>query len=265
MHFAKPPIVLLRGLLREQRHWGAFIADLKQFFDDREIICLDIPGNGKRNHEKSPVTIQGMRIAISEQLNDLLGPEQAIELISISMGGMIALDWANAEPQRIKSVVLINSSLKQFSPFYHRLNWQTYPAIIKILLIGVFNTQYKERQILRLTSNKTLHLPPHARAPFINECVTIWSHFSLDKPVSLRNAFRQLLAAATFAVSHRPSAKILVVKSKWDYLVNSQCSEQLAKNWQLEMIEHPWAGHDLPLDDPIWLCRHISQFIDKST
>ena len=40
-----------------------------------------------------------------------------------------------------------------------------------------------------------------------------------------------------------------------DRLVNPHCSVRLATAWGVPHARHPWAGHDLPHDDPQWLCE----------
>jgi hypothetical protein len=52
--------LLLRGLLREQGHWGDFPSQLQQHLPDIKIITLDISGNGLKHLEKSPSSIAGM-------------------------------------------------------------------------------------------------------------------------------------------------------------------------------------------------------------
>jgi len=41
--------VLLRGLMREQRHWGAFPATLARALPGAAILTPDLPGNGTRH------------------------------------------------------------------------------------------------------------------------------------------------------------------------------------------------------------------------
>jgi hypothetical protein len=28
-----------------------------------------------------------------------------------------------------------------------------------------------------------------------------------------------------------------------------------------DLLSHPWAGHDLPADDPEWLAREVSEWL----
>jgi hypothetical protein len=45
-----------------------------------------------------------------------------------------------------------------------------------------------------------------------------------------------------------------------DRLVDPECSRTLARAWQADFIEHPNAGHDLPLDDGAWVAQQIERW-----
>jgi len=66
------------------------------------------------------------------------------------MGGMIAIGWMNRPPLEINSAVLINTSVRPYSPFFHRLRWKNYPSIISMLFQSA---EKMDKNILDLTSN----------------------------------------------------------------------------------------------------------------
>jgi hypothetical protein len=69
----------------------------------------------------------------------------------------------------------------------------------------------------------------------------------------------QLLGAARF-VPPPPSelsVRLTFVCSRGDQLVSPRCTRDLSRLYGSPSIEHPWAGHDLPLDDPEWLCARV--------
>ncbi|MGZ5183361.1 MAG: alpha/beta fold hydrolase, partial [Ramlibacter sp.] len=72
------------------------------------------------------------------------------------------------------------------------------------------------------------------------------------------NALRQLWAAARYRAPDRPPAvPLLLLASAGDRLVHPSCSARLADRWEVPLRLHPWAGHDLPLDDPAWVLDHV--------
>lgn len=52
---------------------------------------------------------------------------------------------------------------------------------------------------------------------------------------------------------------MLLLSSDPDQLVSSQCSRAIASVWQRPLVLHPFAGHDLPLDDPQWAADQVAQ------
>ena len=240
--------VLLRGLWREARHWGEFPGHLQQRFPGALIGTPDIPGNGLRNQEISPATIAGMTDALRQQVN----PTQPIRLIALSMGGMIAIDWMMRYPAEIEAAVLINTSARPLSPFYHRLRWTAYTHVLRLLF---HSRAERETDILHLTSNH--HLQD-------SKLLESWRQWRRQNPVSLASARNQLLAAMKFSVTTKPQQPLLVVTSRADRLVDYRCSRKLAQTWNAYYVEHESAGHDLPLDEPEWLAQSIMNWFDAN-
>lgn len=240
--------ILIRGLLRETRHWGGFATQLQQQFPSAKIITPDLPGNGRLHHLISPDTVAGMTEAFRKQITY----RQDLNLIAISMGGMIAIDWMIRYPHEIKAVILINTSTRPLSPFYHRLRWTAYPHLIKMLFHSALQ---READILALTSNRHNHDP---------NLLESWQQWQQQNPVSNVSARNQFLAAVKYFNTVRPKQPVLVVASRADRLVDYRCSLKLAQTWHAEYVQHPTAGHDLPLDDPGWLVLVIRQWFDSN-
>lgn len=238
--------VLIRGLLREARHWGEFTGSLQQQFPNALISTPDIPGNGTLHHATSPRTIAGMTEALRQQI-DLTQP---LRLIALSMGGMIAIDWMTRYPDEVEAAVLINTSARPLSPFYHRLRWTIYPHVIRMIFHSAVQ---KEAGILSLTSN---------RYPHDDRLLESWRQWQQQNPVSTASARNQFLAAVKFSITSKPQQPVLIVTSQADRLVDYRCSLKLAQIWQSDYRQHESAGHDLPLDEPEWLVQIIRQWFD---
>jgi len=241
--------IFLRGLTRESRHWGDFVAQFQQALPGSQVIALDLPGNGQLNHQSSPLCVQDMVAHCRAQLA-LRQIEPPFHLLAMSLGAMVAVAWSQAYPQEVAAQVLINTSMRPFSPFYQRLQPQNYGALLKLFLPWT-NPEATERTILRLTSNFSSR-----------EVLWHWLEIKQTRPVSRVNALRQLLAAARFCSSRtKPGVSTLVLVSEQDHLVSSGCSKALAKQWQCELRLHLDAGHDLPLDDGAWVARQVSEWL----
>lgn len=244
--------VLLRGLMREQRHWGRFPGELSQALPDAVITTPDLPGNGQRHAMRSPTSVAAMVEFCRAELRSR-GVPAPYSLLALSLGGMVAVAWASRYPHEVERCVLINTSMRPYSRFHQRLRWQNYPAIIKQLWHGGMENQ--ERLILRLTSREG----DQAKRKGIFER---WMGYQHQYPVSRANAMRQLWAAARFrAPSARPALPVLVLSSAGDQLVDPRCSANLARAWQATHTIHPSAGHDLPLDDGAWVAQAIAGWL----
>lgn len=243
--------VLLRGLTREARHWGDLPQQLACLPGVGRVVALDLPGNGVFHAQPSPACVHDMVDAARRQLQ-AQGVAPPWKLLAMSLGGMVATDWAQQHPQEVHRLVLINTSMRPFSSATERLrpgNW----LALALLAARWHDAGYAERTIHRLTCNNTSSREADIAA---------WVHIRQTAPVSPGNAGRQLLAAARFSSGPRaPTCPTLVLSSVADRLVDPRCSHRLAGAWQAAHHSHPWAGHDLPHDDPGWVCQQLARWL----
>ncbi len=239
--------VLLRGLTRESRHWGDFPDILREHLGDAEVCLIDLPGNGRLNDRDSPLQVPAMAEDCRAQLRER-GLAPPYFLLAMSLGAMVAVAWADRHPAELAGCVLINTSLRPFSSFQQRLRPRNYLPLLAMLLPGN-DAARREKTILQLTSR-------HPERP---EKQAEWAAYARENPVSPGNALRQLLAAARYrAPIRKPAPPLLILASAGDRLVNPDCSRRLAGHWQSAFVEHPTAGHDLPLDDGAWVAGQIA-------
>ncbi|MBC8056975.1 MAG: alpha/beta fold hydrolase, partial [Rhizobiales bacterium] len=81
--------VLLRGLTREQRHWGAFPAAFGERVGAARVIALDLPGNGELHGEASPTRVEAMAAHARADLQRR-GIAPPYHLLAMSLGAMVA-------------------------------------------------------------------------------------------------------------------------------------------------------------------------------
>jgi len=244
--------VLLRGLMREARHWGEFPALFKNTVGAQQVAAPDLPGNGRMYAQSSPTSVAEMAQYCRAQLGQQ-GYAPPYSLFGLSLGGMVATAWSECYPAELERLVLINTSMAPYNPFYRRLRPKNYPALIRRLLFG--SAAQRESLILRLTSNLKSREEQQA-------ILQLWTSYSRECPVTYANILRQLLAAANYrAASAAPSAPVLLLASRQDALVDAQCSISLAQHWHCGIRLHPTAGHDLPLDDGEWVMRQVREWM----
>ena len=244
--------ILLRGLMREQRHWGRFPGQLAAALPHAVIVTPDLPGNGERHAVRSATRVAQMVEYCRRDLR-ARGIEPPYSLLALSLGGMAAVEWCSRYPDEVERCALINTSMRPYSRFHQRLRWQNYPSIVKQILCGGMENQ--ERLILRLTSRAG---DAAERAGLLQR----WQDYQREYPVTRANALRQLWSAARFrAPATRPRVPLLILASAGDQLVDHRCSLRLAQAWQAPLALHPDAGHDLPLDDGPWVAASIAKWL----
>ncbi|WP_428381851.1 alpha/beta fold hydrolase [Nevskia ramosa] len=243
--------VLLRGLMRDSRHWGEFPQAFGRAMPGARIELLDFPGNGALNEQTSASSVDAMADYCRAELQRR-GLKPPYRLLAMSLGAMAASSWASRHPQELDACVLINTSLRPFSPPHWRLRPTVWPDVLRLALRPP-SVRAIERTILRLTS--CLVRDPET-------LLDDWTQWRLSHPVSRANALRQLLAAAKYrAPLQAPATRLLILNSACDALVDNRCSERLAQRWDCEIAVHPRAGHDLPLDDGAWVIEQIRRWI----
>ena len=243
--------VLLRGLTREARHWGGFAAQLSGALGDEPVVTLDLPGNGIFHQQASPSSVRAMVDFARGQLRRQGLPPPWC-LAAMSLGGMVATDWAQRYPQEVARLVLVNTSMRPFSGITERLRPGSWLALAQ-LAANWGKADNAERIIHRLTCHNTAALAQDTAA---------WATLRKTAPVSAANAARQLWAATRFsAAGAAPGCPVLLLSSAADRLVSARCSQRVASAWQVRHHSHPWAGHDLPHDDPDWVCQHITRWL----
>lgn len=245
--------VFLRGLTRESRHWGDFPETFARIIPDARVVTLDLPGNGMLHRRTSPRDVREMADFCHDALSHQ-GVPAPYDVLAMSLGAMVALAWARSHPSDIRGCVLINTSLRPFSPVYRRLRPRNYFPLLK-LMVAARGAREWEKTILAMTSRRRA-----ADAGLLER----WVEWREECPVSRSNAWRQLHAAARFrAPGEKPAAPLLVLASRHDALVHPSCSRALASAWECEIQTHPDAGHDLPLDDGEWVARKVRQWAER--
>jgi pimeloyl-ACP methyl ester carboxylesterase len=251
--------VLLRGLMREARHWGQFPALFAEQMQHGQpgqhqaitVITPDFAGNGSRHGEPSAATVQQMASQLRANLQQQ-GHAPPYHVLALSLGAMAGVAWASQYPGDVARLVLMNTSLQPFNPFHHRLRPHNYPALLGLLLA---DQRVREQTILRITSNHT----DAAQAACLLQS---WQQYATQNPVSRRNILRQLLAAMRYRASAQaPPVPLLMLASRQDRLVSVDCSRKIAALWQCPLQLHDSAGHDLPLDDGAWVVRQIQSWM----
>lgn len=240
-----PRWLLLRGLVRERRHWGGFPEQLAAR-TGAEVLTLDLPGVGTERGRPSPTSIVEIVEDLRRRWLEGLPPEDkgSWRLFAPSLGGMIALAWGEAYPEDFTGVVVCNTSARNVASLFERFS----PAALGTVLRALLATgAAREAHILGLVSNTE-----HGRA-----CAETFAVYSREAPIGTDVFWRQLWAGSRATAPKSLAVPLLVLCSDGDRLCHPRASHALGERLSAPVRVHPDAGHDLPLDDPAWVIDHL--------
>lgn len=236
--------IMLRGLGREAAHWMDFVVELRRHLPQQRIECIDWRGNGEYAQARSPWTIaDGVAQLRQECSARRLKPPYV--LVGISMGGMAAIDWLAHYPGEISHVHAINTSIGGISYWHERMR---IGSLLK-LLTSARSVRARERAVAAVTLSSS-----NACAATVDQ----WIDIAERHPVTRSNLLRQIWSAAQFSLRKpQHTERLTLYVSAGDRLVSPECSHDISRLWNVELVEHPSAGHDLPLDDGEWLLQQL--------
>ncbi|MEC3917613.1 alpha/beta fold hydrolase [Nocardia sp. CDC160] len=237
--------LLLRGLTRDQRHWGEFPKRLSAALGSR-VVTIDPPGFGTQNARPSPRSIP----EIVDDIRARFEPgDEKWSVLGISLGGMMAMNWCARYPREFQRCVLVNTG----GPAVFRLrgfNWGVLPVFAgRTLRTDLAH----ESAVLALTANNpALDVATLART---------WARYQTEARPLPASILGQVMAAATFRLPQHIPIPLLILASKADRLAPYTMSERLAQRFAAPLRLHEKAGHDLPLDDADWVCASVADWL----
>jgi homoserine acetyltransferase len=240
--------ILIRGLGRHSDHWGEFPSLL-----EKELKCstisLNLPGVSDDYHT-TPTSIKEITDLVRAKWLKQKTPGTKYSIMAISLGGMVAIDWAARYPMDFENLITINSSAKTGTSFIERIQPEAIKTIAKLFFIN--DMREREASVLRLTVNTTI---------INDELIDKWALIAKSMKLKRVNFIKQLIAAASFNLPEKIKIPYFVFASENDRLANVKCSRVLAKHFNSELSIHPTAGHDIPTDDPNWVIENIKKVI----
>lgn len=251
-------IFLIIGLSKESEHWDDdFIEYVKKLYgvSENDIVKMDIPGSGILLDQKTPASLKVIARKMREYYLDKIDWSKKRICISVSLGAMIAMEWACMFKDDFDQVVFVNSSFTGISPIFKRVQPKALLMFIKTFC--TFNIVKKEQFILALCSNKDV---------VRKKTLSKWVDISKARPVRKVNLVRQVISGALNNPSHGASAALLFIAAKYDRLAHYSCSVAAHKKWggDFILIDDPTVGHGVHIDDPEGLSSIIYDWSIKN-
>lgn len=241
--------LILRGLAREQGHWGDFPGTLAATLGAR-VHTLDLPGAGVERDTTCPVTVADIVTELRRRWLPLATPGSRWGLLGISLGGMIAMQWPADHPQDFTRIVLANTSARNTNAPWRRMR----PAALGQVLRALGESDPLRREGIVLAATTRLQ-------PDLSAVAARWATIATERPIRRGNVLRQLLAAMRFTAPRALTPRVLVLGGGADPLTDPSCPRALAERFDAPLHVHPDAGHDLSLDAPAWIAATVATWL----
>lgn len=246
-------VILLRGLLREKRHWGDFPDILQSNLGSEfSVEALDLPGIGTQRGTLFSLDIDEVVHDLRTR-SEVIMKKDKILLVSNSLGSMIAMKWAELFPEDLSGVVLMNTSASNISDLKERIS--KYALKVFAQVIAEEDPAKREAKVLSLVSSKYINDSSKAEE---------WGSYAMGKKETLELGLRQLWVASKFHSRGVLDVPSLVLCSLQDRLLDPMATMKVARAIGAEQRINHVAGHDLPLDDPEWVSLEIKNWIKSS-
>ena len=243
------PLVLLRGLARSSQHWLGFDERLAAHY---RVLTIDARGLGR---SKARV---GVGLTVKMLADDVVAAMDAAgmpeaHVLGVSLGGMVTLGLGLEHPRRVRSMIIVNSSIAGSGVF--RLSPRALLALGRGLLVRGSIHEALANVLVPFERGAT------ERLRIVNE----WARIEREEGMGVATALVQLLAALRFRVRRRlPELRVpaLVLYGSGDAFVprrNSQVIFDLLPDAQLRKIMG--AGHEPTLSHGAEIIAAIGEFL----
>jgi len=150
-------IVLLHGFLENKKMWSEYVA---LFSEKYRVVTIDLLGHGESDCLGYVHKMEDNADAVNAVLEDLK-IEKAI-IVGHSMGGYVGLAFAELYPDKIRKLVLLNSTSKEDSE-ERKLNRtraikavkQNYVGFVSLAIANLFSENNRNRLVEEIEKVKT--------------------------------------------------------------------------------------------------------------
>ena len=238
-------VVLLHGFLENSTMWNAHVEELAK---RNRVVCIDLLGHGQTDCLGYVHSMEDQADMIHLVLHELK-IRKAI-LIGHSMGGYVALAFAELYPEMMKGLVLMNSTSRADSD-ERKTNRdrailavkQNYTSFIRMSIANLFSENNRERLLdeIELVRNEALKTPLQGIVAAL-------------EGMKERNDREVILHFATYP--------ILLILGKQDPVLNYEENITQIENTKVELVTFN-DGHMSHIENREELTKALLRFLKK--
>ncbi len=243
------PLIFLNGLAGDSMSW---MGQLKNFSRHYRCLALDNRDVGQSSYVNAAYTTRDLAqdlVGFCEQLR--LGPAH---VVGVSMGGMIAQEMALAAPDRVASLVLVNTLAAADDWFRATLD------LFKLIRQqGPDTAAFFSRLLPWWVSHEF----------FQDSGRTSWLMWLLSQnpyAQKIDGFMRQLEAVATHSTSARLGSircPVLILSGVDDHIMPPRFALELKKLIPHAVLQQvSGVGHALPVENPVLFNSSLTQFLN---
>lgn len=246
---SKSPLLILGGLGDTSRNWELYLEYFSKFF--RTVFC-DHRDAGQSPRITAPYLISDMADDVHGLLREL--KLQDVAVLGFSMGGKIALELAQLDPERVSRMILVSTSVR-LEPARH----------IRSIIPDHLDSDENQESFYENQFNILFSSAYRAKFP-----AKSFVKYKLNEPYpqSLQSFKNQFEALSRYSISDAELRRIdvptLVLSGDDDLLVPVENARHLAST--LKSATHTLylgAGHVLQADEPLRFRQDVQKFISE--
>ena len=245
----QPVITFLNGLTQNANLWKSYA----EHFVPRgyRVLAYDMLGQGKSSKPVIDIglsTHADMLASLLEQLEI-----DRTHLVSISFGGIIALDFAIRYGQRLHSLTAM-STFAELTPQLEFLGTVMLQGLMDIGLPYMQSMLYPMNMSSAWIAANRERIPAMKRAGYISN-----DGYALQNLMESFVAFKPLTAQL-----HEIKVPTLILNGEFDFFTPRECHELIrskVRNCRLIIVPH--AYHAFTLEMPAITMRQLDEFLDQ--
>ncbi|OOV28453.1 alpha/beta hydrolase [Flavobacterium sp. LM5] len=238
-------IVLLHGFLENQSMWNALVPVLSQKY---RVITIDLLGHGQTEPLGYIQTMEDNADMVHEVLSSLRLRKAAF--IGHSMGGYVALAYAELYPESVKGLVLLNSTAKKDS-LERKTNRDRaikavkndYETFIRLSVANLFSEDNRER---------------------LSDCIENVKTEALQTPLQgiVASLEGMKIRKDREVILHTTAFPKLLILGKKDPVLNYEETVAQIQETSVDLVTFP-DGHMSHIENETDLTKELVQFLQK--
>ena len=238
------PLLLVHGLGSSTRDWEEQVPIFSQKY---QVITVDIRGHGETDKPKGPYSIQDFAKDIAELLMSL--GFSSVNILGISLGGLIAIQLTIDYPELIKTLVIVNAvpSSRDLLSLEKIVN-------DRIMLIKARGMRGMGEALAPVLFIKPEH--EELRKKFVER----WAE---NNPEAYISALKSIVGWNVTDHLHTIKCPTLVLTSDEDYIPVSVKEELVKQIQNSELVIINDARHTLPMERPKEFNAAVIEFLSK--